>query len=327
MKVLIWCCGFEPRFAGQYIYAEAKRQGLDVEVTGSRNNPAEAVEACRKLKPDWVFCLSITPAMEPHYTEIKKTGAKLLLWYPDQTEQTRDSMWKNCFDNVADVLVFSILETAIRYKELAPVVLWMPQYFDQQFCMKDGKLPERLNPDKEIYDVCFIGATDQRRKDQLSILQKSFKCSFHLNGVKNRTEVRGWEMAEIYAQSKIAVNIQRGMFMNRGAFVTSNRVYNAMGSGCFFINQQIEQVERLFVMGVDCTMYDDSIEGLVNKITYYLKNKLLREVMAATGQELILKHHTLGQRVKEYWRVMEMIKNDAAFMLAHNFPGFGEWVK
>lgn len=327
MKVLIWCCGFKPQFAGQYIYNEAKRQGLNVYITGSRSNPGEAVEACKKLKPDWVFCLVLTPNMPQFYKEIRKTGAKLLLWYPDQTEKSRDNMWKNQLNNVADVLVFSILETAIRYKYLAKTVLWMPQYFDEQFCMKDGELPERLNSEKEIFDVCFIGGTDSRRNEQLAKLQKHFKCNFYLDGIRKRKEVRGYEMASIYAQSKIAINIQRSLFMNRGPFVTSNRVYNAMGSGCFFINQYVNEIERLFEMGTDCVMYDDSIEGLVHKIIYYLRNETLRETIAATGQQLILEFHTLEQRVKEYWKVMSLISAKDVFSLTNSFPGFGKWVQ
>lgn len=325
MKVLIWCCGFQQRFAGQYIYNEAKRQGLDVYITGSRTNPGEAVEACKQIKPDWVFCLAITRQMPKYYAAIRATGAKLLLWYPDQTEHSRNVMWTDYMDNVADVLVFSILETAIRYKKLAPTVLWMPQYFDEQFCIKDGRLPKRLDLNKEIYDVCFIGGTDIRRTSQLRVLEKHFKCNFYLDGIRDRTEIRGWEMAQVYAQSKVAINIQRGMYINPGPFVTSNRIYNAMGSGCFFISQYVNQIERLFELETDCDMYNDSIKNLILLIDSYLCNDTLREHIAYTGQQKIFRYHTLEQRIKEYWQVMETILAGRQQELEQSILGYGVW--
>lgn len=315
MRVLIWCCGFEQRFAGQYVAAEAKRQGFDVRVTGSRRDPRQMYEALREYKPDVVFCFAIMASLVPYYEKIRSTGAKLVLWYPDMTESTRDRMWRESLNGVADMLIFSIKETAQRYCDLAPTVLWQPQYFDRKFCAIDGRLPntidgqlpQRLDPTKPIYDVCFIGSCDNLRRTWLDELQKHHNCRFERDGISRRKEIRGWEMAEIYAQSKIAININRQRYINSGPYVVSNRIYNAMGSGAFFLNHKVEQLDLMFTEGVDCVSHNDNLLDIRKKIDYYIANPVERETIAKTGQQRVLRYHTLKQRVKEYWHVMSLL--------------------
>ena len=328
VKVLIWCCGFEKRFAGLYLYEEAKRQGLDVMATGSRANPEEMLSALRSYRPDWVFCFALRSNLREYYGKIRKSGAKLLFWYPDMTERTRDRMWRRALANQADVLVFSIMETAQRYRALAPTVLWMPQYFDHRFCTKNGSLPVRLNSSKEIYDLCFIGSCDTHRRRWLDKLSQRYKCRFALDGIRLRREVRGWDMAEAYAQSRIAINIQRAQFVNSGPFVTSNRAYNAMGSGAMLINHKVQEMHHVWTEGLHCVTYDDTFDDLVRKIDFYLKHDKPREEIAARGQRNVLRFHTLEQRVREYWRVMSSIGNGyMPKIIDSNHNGFGVWVR
>ena len=325
MKVLLWVCGSQQRFAGPYIAAEAERQGFEVCVTGSRVNPRRMLVALHEYKPDIVFCLAIRPNFRPYYEEIRRTGAKLVLWYPDMTERRRDRMWRGTLNGVADVLIFSILETAQRYRKLAPTVLWMPQYFDHRFCSVNGQLPKRLDPNKPIYDLCFIGSCDPLRNRWLDDLAKDYKCFFARDGIKRGREVRGWEMAEAYAQSKIAFNIQRQAFLNPGDFVTSNRTYNAMGSGAMFINHHVAKLDLVFEEGTHCAMHCDTLEDLRYFIKCYMMDEEKRERVARTGQELILRYHTLEQRVREYWSVMQAVCDGRAGEIPAG--AHGKWVK
>jgi hypothetical protein len=328
MKVLIWACGFEKRFAGPFVYKEARRQGFDVHITGSREHPQQMLKALDKVQPDFVFCFALRPQLRPYYKLIRRSGAKLLFWYPDMTEHRRDRMWRRNLKDQADVLVFSILETANRYKDLAPVVLWMPQYFDHHTCSRAGELPTRLHPGKPIYDLCFIGSVDKLRQRWLRRLSQRYNTRFvvHTPGMLN--EVRGWHMAEVYAQSRIAFNIQRQMFINPGPFVTSNRAYNAMGSGAFFINHQVQQLDLVWNEGIHCVTHNDSFSDLRSKIDYYLEHANERERIAACGRRNVLTYHTLQQRVKEYWSVMQMVwRGRVTPEWNNNFPGYGKWVQ
>jgi hypothetical protein len=327
MKVLVWACGLQKRFAGPYLYREAKRQGFNVMLTGSRANPEEMLSALESYRPDWVFCFALRPNFRRYYRRIRESGARLLFWYPDMTERTRDRMWRRRLADQADVLVFSILETARRYRDLAPTVLWMPQYFDHRSCMRDAALPTRLDSSKKIYDLCFMGSTDRIRRKWLDELDRRYKCRFVLDRIGRFGEIRERDMAEVYAQSKVAFNVQRSLFLNPGSFVTSNRAYNAMGSGAAFVNHRVQDLDYLWKENVHCAMHDDTFDNLVRKIDFYLERDGVREEMAVHGQRNVLRYHTLEQRVTEYWQVMETIHrfNCLPRLINQNHSGYGMW--
>jgi len=315
LRVLIWACGKQERFASPHVYREAKKQGLNVDITFDRSNPQLMAGHVRNLiaannKPHWIFNFAIQARMKRYYEWLSRQEIKQLWWYPDQCESSRIKMW-NTLKGKPDAVVFSILHAAQYFKHHAPHVLWVPQYFDAERCKRGGQLPPRLDPRKPIYDLCFIGACDARRKRWVSKLVRKFNCNFSTHAMGKLNEVRGWDMAEAYAQSKIAFNIQREIFLRPGPFITSNRVYNAMGSGCFFINHYVNQMELLWEEGVHCVTYNDSYEELDAKIRFWLapENEEKREEIARAGQQDILTYHTLERRIPQYWRIMQAIQN------------------
>jgi hypothetical protein len=311
MKVLIWCCGFERYFAGQYVYAEARRQGYDVEIVGTRKDASQVMPTVERYRPDWVLSFVVRPNyvrvsrnaytgdIENIYHRIRAAGTRLAFWYPDQCESRRDAMIKK-LKGVADLFIFSIKHTAIEYAGLAPQVVWMPQYFDASQC---GQLPMRLDPSKEQWDVVFLGSVDRRRREWLKKLGKKYRVLSRVT----RTEghLYGAEMAAAYAQSRIAINIQRAMFLNPGPFITSNRMYNAMGCGCFFLQHRMNRLDLLFDEGRHCVTYDDTYDDMARKIDHYLENGQEREKIARTGQVEVLRGHTLEVRTPQYWNLME----------------------
>lgn len=308
MRTLFWACGFESRFACPNAYKAAKALGYECDIAGSRDNPEEFIAKFRQYKPDVVFCFAIRSKLEPYYREIRRT-ALLVFWYPDQTEYRRDAMWKG-LGGKAHLLIFSILDTAHRYRDLAPHVAWMPQYFDDAACRDaQGHLPARAaNPE---YDLVFLGSTDVVRREWLAYLRSHYKCNFVLDRIGVDGGVRGYEMAQAYANSKIAINIQRRDFDHSGPYITSNRVYNALGSGCFFINHPVEKMGYLFDEGTHCVTHDGTLNDLCRKIDYYLENTYLRESVALRGQKCVLANHTLSVRMREYMSLINHVHQGA----------------
>ena len=160
MRILIWSVDFSARSAAVNIYNEAKRQGFDVEIAGTRTDPTDFVAKLNALKPDIVFNFCIRQNLVPIYKLIRQSGAKLVKWYPDQTESRRNQMWLHSMKGQANCLIFSSGDTAIRYACCAPVSLWMPQYLNvDAACLEN--MPERLGITKPIYDLCFMGGVGQ----------------------------------------------------------------------------------------------------------------------------------------------------------------------
>ena len=311
MKVLIWCCGFEKQFAGPFVYEEARRQGLDVEIVGTRKDASQVMPAVEEYGPDWVLSFVVRPNhvrvsraaytgdVENTYHRIRATGARLAFWYPDQCESKRDAMIKR-LRGAADLFIFSIKHTAVQYADLAPRVVWVPQYFDAAQC---APLPPRLDPSKEQWDVIFLGSVDRRRRKWLERLGREYKVLSHVT--RTPSDIRGRAMAGAYAQSRVAVNIQREMFLNPGPFITSNRMYNAMGCGCFLLQHRMNELDLLFEDGRHCVTYNDTFDDMVTKIDRYLGDEKGREKIARAGQAEVLRSHTLEVRIPQYWKLME----------------------
>ena len=314
LRVLIWGCGNEEKFAGNHIYREAKRQGLNVQYIIGRGKPEVMSRKVRELiakgdPPHWIFNFVIRKHLSSYYDWIREKGIRQLWWYPDQLNSARLKMW-NSLKGKPDAIVFAMLHNAQYLRDHAPHVLWIPQYFDAEYCKREGQLPKRLDQKKPIYDLCYLGSCDSNRKRWLAQLKRKYNCNLTIQSMRSKHRIHGWKMAEIYAQSKVAFNIQWRAFTNRKPFITSNRAYNAMGSGCFFINHYVNQVELLWQEGVHCVTYNDSYEELEAKIRYWLapENEARREEIARAGQEDILKHHTLERRIPQYWNIMFAIQ-------------------
>lgn len=335
LRVLIWTSGERERFAGPHVYREAKRQGLNVDMIVSGGNADSMIHyvddlISKKQKPHWIFnYVKLSTRLREYYDLIKMRGINQAWPYHDQMTADRIRMWNDLTDK-ADVVFFAMLHNAQSFRNHAKHVLWIPQYFDVERCRRDGGLPQRLDPNKPIYDLCFMGGRDGRRREWMIKLGTQFRCWFNKIDLRsNRYDVRGYDMAEIYAQSKMAINIQWRQFVRRDPFITSNRAYNAMGSGCFFLNHYVHQMELLWQEGVHCVTYNDSYEELEAKIRFWLapENEVKREEIARAGQEDVLTYHTLERRIPQYWRIMQAIQNgETADLQKWSFEQQGKFV-
>jgi len=330
VKTLIWTVDMTSRSAGVFIYKEAKRLGYDVMVSGNRSNAKMFMQVFNQYKPNVVFSTAIHQSLLPAYKEIRAAGCKLVFWYPDMTERSRNNWWCTKFDHVADGLVFSIADTAQRYANLAKYVVWLPQYFDATTCAEPTeKLPVRLSPSKPIFDLVFIGTVDGLRASWLDILNKHYTCNFR-GMTSKQPGVRGRAMAEAYAQAKISFGVQRSLFKTKARYVVSNRIYNAIGSGSFHISPQVTDLDLCYTQNVHCVMHNDTLADLRRLIDFYLEHAELREEIAREGQTHTLLHHSLQFRVVEYWSVLEAVcRNDPAYLasaLSNLVYGYGRGI-
>ncbi len=137
------------------------------------------------------------------------------------------------------------------------------------------------------YDVAFVGsmgAQDVRRLELLDRVKERFP-----NGVIGQF----WpeEMARIYAESKIVINISANRDLNM-------RVFEAMAAGALLVTDEADGLTDLFTEGRHLAVYHNDDE-LIATIERYLKDDRVRERIAAAGQELVLEQHTYERRVEE----------------------------
>ncbi|GMU93003.1 MAG: hypothetical protein AMXMBFR4_20610 [Candidatus Hydrogenedentota bacterium] len=184
---------------------------------------------------------------------------------------------------------FTFLAQKTRLEDFAragvPNVAWLPL----------GCSPELhdVGPMPRIHDVAFVGALphdpDDRRRRLLDAVAARFP---------NHRIGRFWpeEMARIYAQSRIVVNVSAARDVNM-------RVFEALASGALLITDPADGLEELFRDGEHLVVYRDDAE-LVPLIEKYLADHAERERIAAAGRALVLSEHTYRHRAR---RMMMMV--------------------
>jgi spore maturation protein CgeB len=92
-------------------------------------------------------------------------------------------------------------------------------------------------------------------------------------------------------------------------YQASPRVYEVMACGGFLLVDNQPDVLRTFRDGEHLVVYN-SINDLIEKLFYYLKNPEKRMEIARKGREEVLKKHTFSHRIK---KIMEVINGGHGF--------------
>jgi spore maturation protein CgeB len=120
------------------------------------------------------------------------------------------------------------------------------------------------------------------RLEMVERLKKEFGQYFGLYGTGWR-ECNGnitsyHEEATAYRSCKIAINLSHFAYKK----YSSDRLFRMLGSGAFCLTHEYPQIEEDFTDGKELVVWKD-LDGLVNKIYYYLNNEDERNEIALRG--------------------------------------------
>jgi len=263
------------------------------------------VSSARRFDPDFVFQTGGREVSNKHLLELKRLGYKLILWYPDaygpnfQPDVEFFKQVKNKFN-----LILSAVKGLVPQLEgYADSVAWGPQYYDQTY------YKPTINSKYEIYNICFIGNNNKGVSPDRDIyipkLYEKYKIKVVGRGFDAPSVyVETSEIANIYKNSKIALNFITKL--NPCDLQMSDRIYKALGCGCFCLTQPILGLNQLFQNGKHLVVFD-GYEDLCEKIDYYLEHEDEREKVALEGQREVFSKHTINVRVCEYLKEIDKI--------------------
>ena len=148
------------------------------------------------------------------------------------------------------------------------------------------------------YDVCFIGHLQDRKNyngiTRIDMLDRAFSefPNFYF-GTRNMLKpgVNMFEdAAKKFCQSRVVLNISIADDVNM-------RVFETLATGSFLLTNWIPTLENLFQDGKHLATYK-TLDEMVKKIKYYLKNEEEREKIAKEGQKEVLAKHTFSYRIQ-----------------------------
>lgn len=138
------------------------------------------------------------------------------------------------------------------------------------------------NPDKERdVDIVFSGSfglgREERQEAMIHLLDNGIKLVH--GGSEGRDHFSTEEYADRYKRAKLALSFSRAHGMN----VINARPFEAMNCGAMLLEQESEELAKLYVPYVDYVPWTDK-EDLLNKVKYYLEHDDERKTIASNGQ-------------------------------------------
>ncbi len=161
-----------------------------------------------------------------------------------------------------------------------PNVAWLPLACSPEL--------HKVDPVERTVDVAFVGAVPDDPNDRRRKLLDAVEARFPVAVVG-----RYWpeEMARIYANSKIVINMSVDRDINM-------RVFEALASGAMLITDEADGLEELFDDGTHLVIYrnDNDLIGLIER---YLAGNAARERIAREGRTLVYAKHTYQHRMRQ----------------------------
>ncbi len=161
-----------------------------------------------------------------------------------------------------------------------PNVAWLPLACSPEL--------HDVGPMDRIYDVAFVGGVPGNPNDRRWRLLDAIRGRY-----PNSKIGRFWpeEMAQIYAQAKIVVNMCVDRDLNM-------RVFEGLASGALLITDEADGLEELFEDGEHLVIYRND-DDLVDLISHYLDDHATRDRIARQGQALVLDKHSYQHRMRQ----------------------------
>jgi hypothetical protein len=153
--------------------------------------------------------------------------------------------------------------------------------------------------EQRTFEVGWVGHTDGDLYRDRRFVLESLSRHFCMNDFTRFHSPE--ELAQVYCQSKIIVNVARDDYPQDA----NMRVFEAMASGALLITRLPSELTAIgFEEGVHFVGYNrlDEIVGLARR---YLKDERTRTRIAKTSRDKVLREHTYDNRVQTLLRTVE----------------------
>lgn len=151
--------------------------------------------------------------------------------------------------------------------------------------------------------IAFVGTQNGEfpyRQKLMMELARHYSDMFRWYGRLTSYEIRGSHLNELFAS--IPIIIGDSVYSPQ---YWSNRIYETLGRGGFLIHPNIPGLEKEFIYYKHFVPYDyGDMDGLFEKIDYYLTHDTERKFIAQQGQEFVKENHTLLHRCRQLLKIV-----------------------
>jgi len=153
---------------------------------------------------------------------------------------------------------------------------------------------------RELEYLLAQEVTGRERYLALALLSGRYQTAVYAKDEDERlknVQFRGYvdyysQMPNVFAESKINLNISLKTIRTGIPL----RVLDVLGCGGFLISNYQEEIAEYFKVGEECEVYE-SLEDLVAKVDFYMRNEEAREKVALAGFERVKRDFTFEDRI------------------------------
>ena len=274
----------------------------------------QIIKKAKEFKPDIIFFILQRGQIEiDTLKELKKNGFFIINWFGD--DQWRFEKFSKNYALYFDVVITTDKFSIDKYKKIG-----QKNVIRSQWASLDSDIEYKNIQYK--YDVSFIGGVNPFRRWFVEQLQK--------RGIKVECFGSGWEngrityeeMEEIFALSKINLNISnstqydiRYLLSNprhilstirgdKNRSQTKARIFEIPVQGGFELTEYVPSLEDYFDIGKELVCYKD-LDECELLIRYYLEHEDEREKIKLNGIDKARKNHTYKHRIKFFIKEIE----------------------
>lgn len=150
---------------------------------------------------------------------------------------------------------------------------------------------------ERIYDVGFVGQLGSSYPQRVRLLE-TLEQKYRLNDF--RQQYYRTDMARIYSQSKVVINI------SHSSAIIPMRFFEAPAAGAMLLTEAsaANGQSELLAEGSEYVSFT-GIEDALDKVAYYLAHPQEREQIARAGQKAVLANHTYAQRAADLLQTVQ----------------------
>ncbi|RJR22732.1 MAG: hypothetical protein C4581_00665 [Nitrospiraceae bacterium] len=277
-----------------------------------------AFKIIREAKPD--FILHSKDEFPPAVFNEFRQHAKVIQWYPDPVITD----WLLPYVEAADVFLTMSEGLVDEFRKLNPNSFWLTEAVAPSFFEIKTDITKE---DIRMYsaDATFVGNLGSkpqylpRRQFLQAVIDNGFRLKWWGQKIPRKFStiplllgklgrayggkfVWGEEHAKISRLSKIYLGFDAQPRVRKSV---SERLYIAVCCGAFYMCNYVDGIEDILEPDREIVTFR-SVDEMIDKMKYYMKNDDLRMKIARAGQERVLREHTYQVRTGQ---LLEIVKN------------------
>ena len=249
----------------------------------------ELYELAKKEKPTYLFAVLFDFHRDPRhevFKHISSLGTITIHWFCD--DHWRFEKYSSVVAPHFDFLCTTANSALPKYEKLG----MSPKVIKTQWaCNHELYIPYDIEKD---VDISFVGQPHGNRVEVLSkLLKGGLKLEVFGFGWENRPRIPFHQMVRLFSRSKINLNLSNSSTLIGQQI--KGRNFEIPGTRSFQLTSGAENLTEYYKDGKEIVIFR-SVEELVEKAKYYLKNEDERNTIAINGYKRTTEEHTWHHR-------------------------------